>query len=92
MNYIKLLSAAGRASPSHLTPRPRATRTSGQHCTASVSRKCVQGGRAAGTHLPTATDKGHNVRGFLWTETLQSQEMVKLALLFVHLHHDAGQN
>lgn len=58
---------------------------------ASGSRKCVQGGRAAGTHLPAATEKGHNARDSLWREPLQSQEMVTLALL-VHLHHDTGQN
>lgn len=52
----------------------------------------MQGGRAAGTHLPTATDKGHNVRGFLQREPLQSWEMVKLALPLVHLRHDTGQN
>lgn len=53
-------------------------------------RKCVQGGRAG--RSPSKSHKGHNARGSLRREPLQSQEMVKLALPLVHLHHDTGQN
>lgn len=53
-------------------------------------RTCVQGGRAG--HSPSKSHRGHDARGSLRREPLQSQEMVKLALPLVHLHHDTDQN